>query len=422
MKRLILMLFVLLGSGILAAAQDQLPTPIVEPTVTPVAPISPIATDALRVLVDARTDLELLVQRELGTERPLGWSGSLEINDPHLVVLIRLDLELLAARLISVDTRPFGWFGAQAGAPFITATDIRHDLELLANARLGIGVRPTGWTGGSAMTGCARETQVLAYTLLTNASFVPEVDGSMAQFCTISASQLEAYAGQNPDALIVRSAPAQAVAGSVSGSGQFTPQGNAAYGFLDRYATQRIGIIPATESFVPLARSFTQFSRMTLIQGTGFQVFVDWKTTSMTENDFRNLPNVNDFDAAPNCTAAWCTFALIAPVELQNRGRRGTGGLKEVSGGTHMRVFYDADTSEGALVRMEVCQRRTSAKNPGCATANSVVLSNGAALPAVNTVGNMPQYLMPYGFSNMRITSNCCYTNEVYISTSRERR
>src|SRR5690606_34042819 len=118
-------------------------------------------------------------------------------------------------------------------------------------------------------------------------------------------------------------------------------------------------------------RSFTQFSRMTLVQGTNFQVFVDWKTTTMTEADFRNLPNINDFDGSPTCSAAWCTFALIAPVELQQRGRR-PGGLKEVSGGTHMRIFYDADTPDGALVRMEVCWRRTSANNPDCSTAHTV--------------------------------------------------
>src|SRR5690606_16015836 len=172
--------------------------------------------------------------------------------------------------LVGVETRPSGWFGAQAGAPFITASDIRHDLELLANAVLGSGVRPAGWSGGSPIMGCARATQVLAHTLQVNAGFVATVDETAPQFCTLTANQLDEYAGQNPDALTVRAAPVQA---AQIGSGQFTanPDGDAAYGFLDRYATQRIGIIPDTETFVPLARSFTQFSRMTLVQGTNFQ-------------------------------------------------------------------------------------------------------------------------------------------------------
>ncbi|MBZ0293341.1 MAG: hypothetical protein K8L99_12310, partial [Anaerolineae bacterium] len=224
----------------------------------------------------------------------------------------------------------------------------------------------------------------------------------------------------NPTAL--NTSPTQQGGGAVTNNPNAIRPNADAYGFLDRYAIQRIGIIPATETLTPLARSFTQFSRMTLVRGNGFEVFVDWKTTTMTQEQFDVLPNVNSFDANPMCEAVWCTFTRIMPIELQARNRRNNNnGLKEVSGGTHMRIYYDVDTDSGALVRMEVCERRTNANNPGCATATSVTLPDGAPLIPSSSLGGMPQFLMPYGYSKIRVQSACCYTTEVYISRVHER-
>lgn len=380
---------------------------------------SPIPNDALIVLVNARTDLELLAENQLQAQRPVGWSGSLDVTDPQLPVHIWLDLELLTARLLDISERPIGWFGPAPGSYYAIARDIRHDLELLADEALSPGERPIGWVGGTPLMRCDRAVQSLAETLAANVSFIPNVDPTAPGYCDQMGEALREYATNNPGALNTGPASQQSGGTTPANPNVIHPNPDA-YGFLDRYATQRIGIIPATETFVPLARSFTQFSRMTLVRGSGFEVFVDWKTTSMTEEQFRTLPNVNNFDANPMCEAPWCTFTRILPVELQARNRR-NDGLRAVSGGTHMRIYYDADTDSGALVRMEVCERRTSANNPGCATATSVILPDGAALPSTGNLGAMPQFLMPYGFSNIRVQSACCYTTEVYISRVHER-
>lgn len=407
MRRLLhalLMIVLLACAGGAALAQDDS------------APISPIPADALRVLVNARTDLELLAQEYLGNERPLGWSGSLDINDASLVVLVRLDLELLAGQMLSSDTRPPGWFGAVAGSAYLTASDIRHDLELLADNMMGAGGRPDGWSGGEPIARCDRATQNLAYLAQTFEGWAFEGDSTALDFCQQAAQQLAQF---DAAALNARaSAPISAPAGQGGGSGLLRALGDDTYGYLDRSATQRIGVIPIEETFTALARSYTPFSRMTLVQGNGFQVYVDWKTTTMTEAEFWALPNVREAGADPVCNVVWCRFTLLSP----NGGRRNREGLRPVSGGSHMRIHYDGDLPEGALVRMEVCRRRTSANNPECSPATSVVLEGGTVLPPSGNSGGLLQFVMPYGYSLARVESACCYTTEVYISTLQERK
>lgn len=116
--------------------------------------ISPIPADALEILVRARSDLELLATNQLGRERPIGWSASLDVTDPQLAVYIRLDLELLAATLVGIETRPRGWFGAIPGTAFSIARDIRHDLELLADTIIATNQRPNNWAGDDPLLRC----------------------------------------------------------------------------------------------------------------------------------------------------------------------------------------------------------------------------------------------------------------------------
>lgn len=394
-------------------------------TAPTLAQTSPIPNDALIILVNARTDLELLAEDQLSSQRPVGWSGSLDINDPQLALLARLDLELLAARLDSVDDRPEGWFGAAPGSYYEIARDIRHDLELLADFALARNQRPLGWVGGTPLMRCDRDTQTLAEALYENVAYRPAVDPLAPGYCAQIDELLREYAANNPQAAIRRtstSAPQTTVANRTAPAGALLP-GPAAYGFLDRYATQRIGIIPEGETFVALARSFTLFSRMTLVRGNGFEVFVDWKTTSMNENQFRTLPDVNTFDANPSCTAEWCTLTLIPPIEQQARRASSSArsGLRQVPAGDNMRIYVDADGPEGARVRMELCVHRTKAANPMCSTVTTVLLPGGGALAPVGNLGGMPQFILPYGYSSYRLESACCYTNEVYVSYSQNR-
>jgi len=79
-----------------------------------------------------------------------------------------------------------------------------------------------------------------------------------------------------------------------------------AVGFTNRNATQRLGVLPFGEPVTPVARSYTQFSNMTLVEGSGFRVFVDWQDTTLTEAEFQALPDEATAALETFCDAAWC--------------------------------------------------------------------------------------------------------------------
>ena len=264
---------------------------------------SPIPSDVLPILINARTDLEILVTSQLGGERPVGWSGSLDITDPQLALLIRLDLEVLAARLLGADQRPDGWFGAVSSTPVAIARDIRHDLELLADQVVQPGVRPPGWAGDSPIMRCDRSTQNLVQLLEQTAQFVVTADPGNLDYCQqvmIQASQFTEARLLNPNAPAIVNGAVIAPAGSITANGNFT------IAFLDRNARRSVGTIPIGESFMPVARSFAQFSNMILVRGENFEVFVDYTTTTLTKAQFEALGDVNSVTASPACNADWC--------------------------------------------------------------------------------------------------------------------
>jgi hypothetical protein len=264
---------------------------------------SPIPSEVLPILINARTDLEILVTSQLGGERPIGWSGSLDITNPQLALLIRLDLEVLAARLLSADLRPDGWFGAVSSTPIAIARDIRHDLELLADQVVQPGVRPPGWAGDKPIMRCDRSTQNLVQLLEITAQFVVTADPASLDYCqqvTIQASQFTEARILNPNAPVGTAANTVAPPGSVTANGNFT------IAFLDRNARQSVGIIPSGEALIPVARSFAQFSNMVLVRGANFEVFVDYTTTTLTREQFEALSDVNTLTASPACNADWC--------------------------------------------------------------------------------------------------------------------
>jgi hypothetical protein len=281
------------------AAPTQAVAPQAQPTA---APATPNPNDPLPLLVSARSDLELLATATLGSKRPTGWNGSLDINNPQLAILIRLDLELLAGELLGADKRPLGWFGAVPTTPFGIARDIRHDLELLADQVVQPNVRPPGWSGADPLMRCNRALQNLVGLLERGGVFTLQVDPNAPDFCQkaeVQASQftetnlLSKPAGSNPFA-------ASAPTGPVVVNSKF------AVAFLDTGASLRVGIIPNGTPITPVARSYSQFSRMMLVSGDGFEVFVDYGFTNVTEAQFKALPDVAKTENNPTCSADWC--------------------------------------------------------------------------------------------------------------------
>lgn len=265
-------------------------------TAAPVSSVIP--NDALPVLVSVRSDLELLATSQLGGERPVGWSGSLDVNDPQLALLIRLDLELLLARLLGASTRPDAWFGAVPSTPFAVARDIRHDIELLADLVIAPSVRPPNWSGDRPIMRCDRATQNLVELLQREGRFALAADPSQPDYCrrvTVEVSQF-----------VEINLLSDGSGGSAAAPTGYRANNSQALAFLDRGASRRAGIVPLDVVFTPVARSYAQFSNMALVRGEGFEVFMDYTYTTIPRAVFETLPDVNTANPNPACAADWC--------------------------------------------------------------------------------------------------------------------
>jgi hypothetical protein len=267
-------------------------------------------TEALPILISDRADLELLATTAIGSsQRPVGWSGSIDVTDPQLPLWIRLDLETLTGAIMGVDKRPVGWFGVVPSIPLAVARDIRHDLELLADVVIGAqGVRPAGWKGDDPMYRCSRATQSL-FTLLKSRGIGVTVDFSQANYCDIA----ELTASRYVERQILQPPPAVAASGGNSGNQlryPFQADNPFVVAFLDRKARHKIGVLPPGTGFQPISRSYVDFSNMMLVQGDNFQVFVDYTTTTVSQGEFLSLPDMGGGEGGTNCDASWCGKGL----------------------------------------------------------------------------------------------------------------
>jgi hypothetical protein len=294
---------------IIATADTSVVGPTVEaptlaPTATPMSLLGVEQTEALPILIAARADLELLATTAIGSaQRPLGWSGSIDVADPSLPLWIRLDLETLAGAVLSPERRPDDWFGVVASIPLAVARDIRHDLELLADVVIGAsGVRPAGWLGDDPLYRCSRATQSLLTLLQSRGIGIP-VDFNQPDYCSV----VESAASRYVERQILQ--PPVISTGGVNVASQAGYPYNAdspfVVAFMDRKAQEKIGILPVGTGFNPIARSYVDFSNMMLISGDNFTVFVDYTTTPLSEQEFLALPDVGSVGGT-SCNAFWC--------------------------------------------------------------------------------------------------------------------
>lgn len=286
---------------VVPAGTVPLPTPI-GATAVPVSPIDPLA---LPILLNARTDIELLANQVMGADRPVGWSGSLDIYDTQLPLLIRLDLELLAGYVVAPDQRPPGWFGAVPSSAYAIARDIRHDVEVLADVVNQPNIRPPGWAGSDPLQRCDRAVQTLVNVLERGGVFSLNVDLNSPDFCHLAEVQASRFAEVN---LLSNNGSGGQTAGaaSVAVPGTVQIQSEFAVAFLTRFGSKRVGVIPLGELVTPIARSYTAFSKMMLVQGSGYIVFMDYRATTISDEQFAVLKDVDTVGAEPGCTAAWC--------------------------------------------------------------------------------------------------------------------
>ncbi len=277
------------------------------PTAVPTSALGLEQTEALPILINDRADLELLATTAIGSaQRPIGWSGTIDVTDPQLPLWIRLDLETLAGAVMGPDKRPPGWFGVVPSIPIAVARDIRHDLELLADVVVGSPtVRPGGWKGDDPMYRCTRATQAL-FALLQHDRVTFKVDFTQPNYCDVAEVTASRYVERQiiqPPPAIATSGPADQLRYPYQVDNPFV------VGFLDRKARQKIGVLPVGTGFQPVSRSYIEFSNMMLVQGDGFLVFVDYTTTQITTEQFLGLPDVGS-GGGTTCSADWCGQGL----------------------------------------------------------------------------------------------------------------
>lgn len=274
-------------------------------TATPAGPISPIEPNALDLLTAARNDLDILASQNMGADRPLGWTANGDITNIQLPILIRLDLELLAGQLMGPDQRPEGWFGAVPSTAFAIARDIRHDLELLADKVNPPNVRPPGWIGSDPVMRCDRSVQTLVFVLERTSSYKLNIDVFDREFCRLAELQATAYAESNllPNNRVTNNGSQSSSSSGVQITSPY------AVAFLDRFGRRATGSIPVGEQITPVARSYTQFSKMMLVRGNGYEVFIDFSASNISIDQYAALPDVNSVGTQTSCSAGWCKGA-----------------------------------------------------------------------------------------------------------------
>ena len=313
MRHNLLLILLVLGFGVVSAqeapvATEEAAASIVEEEQTPqpapaVTQPENLFGDYLGELINLRNDLELLATAIGGTVRPDGWNGNLDVTDPQLPLMIRADMELLLASTLGFDV-PANWAGIVLGETQYQVRDLRHDLELLADALLEDGERPDGWGGNpNPLWACSRATQTLVRLLAQGDFFNAVADPASPDYCAILDLQVVGFIEQNlftleTDESYFTAAVKTSLPGSVLVNSDF------AVGFFDIIASQRAAVIPNGTAVTPLGRSTVQFSRMILVEGEAFLLYVEYPFTSMTEDEFETL------DAAPAlqtfCNADWC--------------------------------------------------------------------------------------------------------------------
>ncbi|MEL6307635.1 MAG: hypothetical protein AAFQ52_05805, partial [Chloroflexota bacterium] len=304
------------------AAQAQQPTAVptiaAQPTAIPVieaeataepedvveAPVEDelFTPEIQQLLVNGRLDLELIADEWIGTDRPPGWSGSFDITNPRLPLLLRLDTELLAAQVYGADERPDAWFGAVSSTQLAIARDIRHDIEILAEDVFEDGERPLSWAGADPLLSCDRSTQALVTLLFESGLYENTVNPLEDNYCEQVTVNVSRFVEVN-----LIGVDLQVGSEGVAIPDAVTIDTNIAVGFFNTSASQRAGVIPEDTGITPLARSYADFTNMTLVQGENFLLFVEWQNTSLTLEEWLLLPNAAELEFETTCGELWCS-------------------------------------------------------------------------------------------------------------------
>ncbi|MBN1967343.1 MAG: hypothetical protein JW910_22005, partial [Anaerolineae bacterium] len=321
-------------------------------------------------------------------------------------------------------------------ADWVIARAARHDLERLADAALGFNERPVGWTypETAALVRCSRSTQNLVSLLRANDDFVFTVsDPSQPSFCR----SIEIEAGtfvENPPAdtgnqgAILAGSPGEASEGSgiviiETGEGIFG-EATRPNIFLDHSARVEVGLMPRGTTFVALARSSAPDSSMMYVQGEGFNVWLSWEYTTLSEPQYLGLPFAHQIEdrLPPLLCMAWFCTQLITNGDPLNEGtvgvRGGQASLAQPGGNlqrldySQARFYFEADDPIAGWgeFRADLCGPA------GCEPALRL-WEFGQVVPPVRTVGGYAVWRLGYNFhGTARLESSSYYVEQLWLT------
>ena len=390
--------------------------------------------DIIAQIAAIRGDLERLANELLGvSNRPTGWSGSLDETSPTFALEVDVDMSLLADNVpedqngdglpnpavIGLGLRPEGWIGFIPSSLTVSQRNMRNNLELLADVTLGDGVRPHGWQGVDPMLQCNLLEQGFATILTRRYGFV--VDATLAgspDFC----AQMMAAANQlaeNPPI------PSEEEEESI-----YIAQSEYAFAYLDPAALLYMGMMPGGTEFRAWYRNYGE-STMMFVTGQNFGVYIDRRWTTMDTNIFNSLPSLEGVQPLAFCDAEWCSgpgptptptgggplIAVIINATPAATVDTGEGAAKTQVSWNHIRVTYLLDRPETGTVQvaLEIC---AEPEQINCEPVINVYDSAlGAPKPVLSQFNGLNVYEFRYGYnSNVAIEGTTLIAPDIWIS------
>lgn len=376
-----------------------------------------------------RGDLERLADERLGLDtRPGGWIGNRVDGSPTFLSDVFVDLDTLADNQLGIDIRPLGWIGTVSASPLISYRNIRFDIEMLADATLGEGIRPRGWQGTDPITRCDTTLQTLVTLIsVTSGGFVAVVD--------TTETDNEVYCRQVYDLAIQTAETELQIDEVVEGvpDGVIWESRNA-FSYLDVTALEYMGVMPWDIEFRPWFRNF-QESTMMFVTGEDFALFIDRRWTTMPEEAFIRLPNLEGRKPRTFCDATWCNgpqptptptgsgpiialFEAATPVATSQATPPGpvpTGKTQVTWNNIRVTYLLDNPTTRTVQVALEICAEPAQVT---CEPVLSVFDGNaGLYKPVIQQYNGLAVFDMGYGYqTNVIIEGATRYSRDIFIS------
>ncbi len=372
-----------------------------------------------------RGDLERLANELLGVnERPPAWIGNVTADSPTLVPDTAADLERLADIALGSGERPPEWEIFIASSQAVSYRNLRFNLEQLADATQGVNNRPSGWQGVNAVERCDVSQQTLVFILQINYDFV--VDQTLTasdNFCDVLAFSANNFAENPPEEVFTEEDRIDL---------RFRAEANFAFSYLDVAALQYMGIMPAGTEFRAWYRNYSE-SNMMFVSGQDFALYIDRRFTTMEEEVFRTLPNLDGVIPLTFCDANWCNgpsptptptgvgplLAILgeatqpAPVDAGSAAGQG----QEIVAWDSIRATYLADDTEAgtARVALEIC---ATPQQINCEPVIRVFDNSlGINKPVLGQFNGLNIYEFRYGFSDSVVIEGSTRTSfSIWIS------